>query len=183
MAGTAEGRVSQDYDKKREDPPEYKPEKWDGDSHVPPGHGTYHNPDPTKMPPVPKKTGDPRNLTSVHTPSMEVFAKNIEALIDPCKKAQQVLKGVHAAPGDFFHGHTMRTKVSGDSGGGGCKESYLKILDDLSDGLANLAMGIRLLSKNYSTTEEANKITGKQLDEYIHDAAADFNALAGDTRS
>ncbi len=188
MAGTAEGRYAGSFEKEEREAEEKRkkrerePEGYKGGKDVPPGSGTYHNPNPTNLPPVPKKTGDSTGRTTVHTPSMVIFAKNIETLLDPCKKAQQVLKNVKVAPGDFFHGHAMRAKVAGGTGAGGCQEAYLKVLDDLCDGLTSLANGVRLMGQKYDSTDEANNMTGKQLKEYLRDAAADFGALAQDTR-
>jgi hypothetical protein len=72
----------------------------------------------------------------------------------------------------------MRSKVSGGGGeAGGTKGAYIKILDDLADGLTDLCNGIRSMSKVYDSTEEANKMGAKELDEYMHRAGAAFQAL------
>lgn len=153
---------------------------WNGNPNVPPGHGTYHNPDPVTTPLVPRGTGGSAGTTSVDTPSMLRFADNIEQLLNPCKRAQLGLKNVQVAPGAFFHANQMRSKVSGD-GSGGLKDSYLRILDDLTDGLTDLCSGIRLLAKNYDTTEEQNGMAAKDLQEALRNAIAGFGALERDS--
>ncbi|KUO17517.1 hypothetical protein [Streptomyces dysideae] len=158
--------------------PDHELEEYKGDKDVPSGHGTYHNPAPTSAPPVPKNSGGGSHETTVSTPSMEVFASNIERLIAPCQKAHQALKGVDVHPGAFFHANLMRSKISGGGGeAGGIKDAYTKILDDLADGLTDLCNGVRLMSKKYASTEEANEMTAKELDEYVHRAGSDFQAL------
>jgi hypothetical protein len=158
--------------------PDPKPEEYKGDKDVPSGHGTYHNPEPTSAPPVPKDSGGGSHETTVSTSSMEAFAKNIEQLIAPVQKAHQALKGVDVRPGAFYHANLVRSKVSGGGGeAGGLKDAYGKILDDLADGLTDLCNGIRLMSKEYDSTEEANEMAAKDLEEYVYRAGSAFQAL------
>lgn len=179
MAGTAEGRISLNYDKKSDpEPPKHKLEEYKGDKDVPSGHGTFHNPDPTSVPPVPKNGDGGSRDTKVSTGSMEVCAKNLEQLIAPVQRAKQALHGVDTRPGAFFHANQIRSKVTGSGGEtGGLKDAYSKVLDDLADGLTDLCNGIRSLSKQYDSTEEANEMKAKDLDEYMYRAGADFQAL------
>jgi hypothetical protein len=174
MGGIADGTFTPKED---HGPPPHKLEKWNGDSDVPSGRGEYHNPHPTEPPPVPKGTESSHD-TSVDTPSMQVFAGNIEQLISPVQKCQQVLRDVDVSPGAFFHAYKVRSKVSGS---GGLKENYGKILDDLADGLTNLCSGVRNLSKEYDSVEEANGMTAKELEEYMYNTKADFVTLGQDT--
>jgi hypothetical protein len=153
-------------------------QEYQGGTNVPTGHGEYYNPHPTSAPPVPKNSGGGSHETTVSTPSMEVFAKLIGQLIAPVQQCQQALKGVDVRPGAFYHANLMRSKVSGGGGeSGGAKGAYIKVLDDLADGLTDLCNGIRSMSKVYDSTEEANKMGAKELDEYMHRAGAAFQAL------
>jgi hypothetical protein len=162
------------------DEPERSPTRWNGSPDIHPGHGTFHNPAPVTPPPVPKNDGS-SGTTTVDTASMEVFARNIEQLIAPVQKASVALKDTTIAPGDFFHAHLMRTKVSGERGNGGVREAYCRVLDDLADGLTNLCSGVRALSREYGKTEDANEMTAKELDEYMYAAGVDFQALGQDS--
>jgi len=158
--------------------PDHELEQYKGDKDVPSGHGTYHNADPLSAPPVPKNSDGDSHETKVSTPSMELFASNIEQLIAPVQRCQQTLKGVDIRPGAFFHANLIRSKVSGGGGeSGGIKDAYSKILDDLADGLTDLCSGVRNMAKQYDSTEEANKMTAKELEEYMYRAGSDFQAL------
>jgi len=159
--------------------PDHKTEQWAGDPKVPAGHGTYENPQPTEQPPVPKGA-EGSGTTSVDTPSMNAFAGNVERLISPVQKAQAALRNVDVAPGAFYHAYQLRSKVTGD-GTGGLKDAYSRILDDLADGLTELSTGMRNLSKQYDTTEEANGMTAKDLQDQMQNAVTDFGALERDS--
>jgi len=154
---------------------------WKGDPNIPAGQGTYHNPQSVATPPVPKGTAG-SGTTQVDTPSMLLFAANIEQLLGPVKRAQLALKNVQVAPGAFYHANQLRSKVAGE-GNGGLKGSLLTVLDDLEDGLTELCRGVRLLGKQYDTTEEQNRITAQQLEEHMHGALSDFGALERDAAS
>jgi len=151
-------------------------EEWKGDPNLPRGKGSYYNLDPFTKARVPKGKGG-SGTTSVDTPSMLLFASNCEQLIDPVKRAKLALKNVQVAPGAFFHANQLKSKVNG------LQSSLLVILDDLEDGLTDLCEGVRLLGKQYDTTEEQNKITAQELEEHMHGAISDFGALERDAQS
>jgi hypothetical protein len=106
---------------------------------------------------------------------MDVLANNLEQLIAPVKKCRETLKLLKVAAGAFHHAYEIRDKTSG---AGGLKEDYLKILDDLEDGLTSLCSGVRDMSKHYSLTEEANDMTAEELNQFMQGALKDFGAMS-----
>ncbi|WP_405746025.1 hypothetical protein OG422_25520 [Streptomyces sp. NBC_01525] len=152
---------------------------WKGDSHIQAGHGTPRNASPIDPPPVPKGSSGSGG-TSVDTPSMELFASNIERLISAVQKAGDVLGNVSVAPGAFYHANQIRTKVSGANSDSGLKDAYVKVLADLASGLTDLRDGVRQLSQKYKSIEDANGMKSKDLQDAMESATADFNAMMSD---
>src|SRR4051812_16834352 len=76
--------------------------------HVP---GILSDLHPFVPPPVPG--GDGHNGTSVSTPSLDLFATNIDLLIQPVRDVAAALTDVSVAPGAFYHANVMRTSVNG----------------------------------------------------------------------
>ncbi|MEU3341157.1 hypothetical protein [Streptomyces sp. NPDC006668] len=158
-------------------PAPYQPKEWDGPTNVPDGHGSYTNHDPVRKPNVPGGSGGGKK-TQVNTASMEQFASNIETLIPYVQRASSALGRVSPAPGAFYHANVMREKVSGNGGDGCLRDAYLKVLTDLANGLTELCHGVRLMNKKYQSIEEANKMSAKDLQDYMYDAGTDLNTLS-----
>jgi hypothetical protein len=155
------------------------PTPWDGDTHVPAGHGTATEPSPLTPPTVPKGS-DGTGTTTVDTPSMDLFARNMDSLIKPVQDAANLLAGVAVAPGAFYHANEIRGKVSGPNGDHGIKENYTKVLNDLANGLADIRNGVQELIKSYSSIEEANGMKAKDLQGAMEAAGGDFGAMMTD---
>jgi hypothetical protein len=153
---------------------------WGGGSNIPNGHGTATDPNPLTPPVVPKGSGGSGNKQSVHTPSMELFANNIDVLIQPVLAAAKLLAQVAVAPGAFYHANQMRTKVSGANNDAGLKAAYTKVLDDLATGLTDIRNGMRELSKKYKSAEDAGRMSAKAVQDAMNKAQADFNTLMTD---
>lgn len=161
-------------------PPPHKAQSWDGDTQLSAGHGSFTNANSFDAPPVPKDGGGSGKGTSVSTPSLDVFADNIEKLISPVQKAAAALNPIAVAPGAFYHADTMRTKVSGQNGDDGLKEQYVKVLNDLVNGLTDLHDGVRQLSQKYKTTEDLNGMTAKDFQDAMDSSVTDFNQMMSD---
>ncbi|MCF3961229.1 hypothetical protein [Streptomyces fuscigenes] len=159
--------------------PEHKPEQWDGNTDVGHGHGSFTDDEPFVPPDVPGKGGHGKG-TSVDTPSMLLFAKNIDLLLDPVKKASDALEPVTIASGAFYHANQIRSKVSGANGDDGIKAQYIKVLNDLTNGLTDLREGIKTLAAKYKTIDDANGMKSKELLDAMGDVTDDFNALMSD---
>ncbi|MEU5095072.1 hypothetical protein [Streptomyces sp. NPDC020996] len=139
------------------------------------GPGILTDLHPFVPPPVPG--GDGHNGTSVSTPSMDLFATNIDLLIQPVRDVATGLSGIAVAPGAFYHANVMRTTVNGPNADGGLKKSYGDALSALVKGLTDLRDGVRALSRKYGTAEEANRMTAGDLADAFAATTADFNTM------
>ncbi|GAA4806780.1 hypothetical protein [Streptomyces ziwulingensis] len=138
-------------------------------------------PDP---PAVPKGAGGGAGKESVNTASLDLFAKNIEALVPTVIAARDRMTAGNAKtvqPGAFYDAYQLRSQTSGPNGGAGLQERYYKVLADLAEGLADISNGAKLMSKKYTSTEELNKMKTSDLQELLSDATADFQRLADDS--
>ncbi|BBB02279.1 hypothetical protein RVR_10139 [Actinacidiphila reveromycinica] len=160
-------------------PPPHKAQQYDGGTTLPTGQGTYSNDTPFDAPPVPGGSGGGKG-TTVDTPSMTVFADNIDKLIAPTQAAAKKLDPISVAPGAFYHADQIRTKVNGLNADDGLKAQYGKVLSDLVQGLGDLRDGVRQLASNYSTLEDANKMTSQDLDTAMQSTNGDFSVLLTD---
>ncbi|MEU6028856.1 hypothetical protein ABZ825_17880 [Streptomyces tauricus] len=130
---------------------------------------------PFVPPPVPG--GDGQGGTSVSTPSLDLFASNIDLLIQPVRDVATGLDEVAVAPGAFYHANVMRSTVNGPNADGGLKKSYGVALSALVRGLTDLRDGARTLSRKYTTAEEDNSLTATDLADAMRTATADFNTM------
>ncbi|MFJ9631618.1 hypothetical protein ACIQPR_46395 [Streptomyces sp. NPDC091280] len=152
-----------------------------GDPHYHGGTDVLHVPGilsdlhPFVPPPVPG--GDGHNGTSISTPSLDLFASNIDLLIQPVRDVATGLSDVAVAPGAFYHANVMRSTVNGPNADGGLKKSYGAALSALVSGLTDLRDGVRTLSRNYATTEDANHMTSQDLADALTTTTADFNTM------
>jgi hypothetical protein len=159
--------------------PPYQPQQYNSPTSVPSGTGTYSNPSSFTAPPVPSHDSSGKG-TTVDTPSLDLFADNIDQLIAPVHQAREALNGVSVQPGAFYHANQMRISVNGANGDDGLKKQYYKVLTDLATGLADIRDGVRKLSAKYTTIEDANKITANDLSTDFDSSSSDFNGLITD---
>ncbi|MCF3964934.1 hypothetical protein [Streptomyces fuscigenes] len=160
-------------------PPEHKAQEWDGSSTLGNGHGTYTNSNPFTPPPVPSKGGGGKG-TAVDTPSMKLFADNLDLLLQPLQKASDALTPVTVASGAFYHANQIRTKVTGTNGDDGIKAQYIKVLSDLTNGLTDLREGVKTLAAKYKTIDDANGMKSKDLTDAMDGVTDDFNSMMTD---
>ncbi|WP_329172974.1 MULTISPECIES: hypothetical protein [unclassified Streptomyces] len=160
--------------------PKHTAEQYGGGTTLPPGQGTYTN-DTAFTPPAVPGGADGGKGTTVDTPSMELFADNIDKLIAPTQQAARKLDPVNTAPGAFYHADQIRTKVNGLNADAGLKAQYGKVLADLVQGLGDLRDGVRELASRYSTVEDANKMTSQDLQTAMQSANGDFSVLLTDS--
>lgn len=161
-------------------PPPHKPEHYDGQTTIDAGHGT---PPPAKSfdpPNVPGGSGKPGSGTSVDTPSMLLFADNIDKLIKPARDAATELQKVQVEPGAFYHANQIRTKVNGPNADSGLKDQYIKVFQDLAQGLGDLRDGIKQLAQHYTTLEDAGKMKATDLQSAMQSTSSDFTSLVTD---
>lgn len=157
--------------KKQAPPKQYDPTTF----HAPPtrsGPATSH----VQPPPVPGGTG--KGNTVVDTPSLDLFADNMDKLAEPVKLAYQKLSQLKpVAPGAFYDAYELRSAAAGANGDQGLQNTYLKMLNDLHQGLSDISTGVRGLSKKYTSVEQDNKMTTTDLSNAFESAQGDFSKL------
>ncbi|KUO05516.1 hypothetical protein AQJ67_05030 [Streptomyces caeruleatus] len=153
------------------------PKEWDPTTfHAPPTRSAPEKSDITP-PPVPGGTGR-GSRTSVDTPSMELFADNMDKLAEPVKKAYDKLMQLQKVnPGAFYDAYMLRQVACGANGDSGLQNNYLKVLHSLGQGLADISAGMRQLSANYKTTEEEATMTAEDLNTAMQSAQSDFSKM------
>lgn len=160
--------------------PPVHPQHYDGATTITSGTGTPHSNVHFTPPPVPSK-GRSGKGTSVDTPSMKLFADNIDALIQPVQRMYSELQNVKAvAPGGFYHGYELKSKVDGPNGGDGLHHQYLLVLHDLANGLADVRDGVRVLAGKYKTMDDAAHMKATDLSKAMSDSGTDFDSLMTD---
>jgi hypothetical protein len=164
-------------EKRQEKAADGTPKEWDPTTfHAPHTRSGPHQYDPTP-PAVPGGSGGGRK-TSVDTPSMELFADNMDKLAGPVKEAyEKLMQLARVNPGAFYDGYALRQVTCGANGDSGLQAKYLKMLHDLGQGLADLSTGVRQLSAKYTTTEEEAKITAEDLNNAMQSAQGDFTKM------
>ncbi|MDO0916579.1 hypothetical protein QQM39_38890 [Streptomyces sp. DT2A-34] len=109
---------------------------------------------------------------------MELFAGNMDKLAEPVKQAYQKLMELQRVnPGSFYDAYMLRQVSCGANGDTGLQNTYLKILHDLGQGLADISTGMHQLSAKYKTTEEEAKMTAEDLNKAMQSAQSDFSKL------
>ncbi|MGW2716918.1 hypothetical protein [Streptomyces sp. NPDC001492] len=153
------------------------PKEWDPTTF----HAPHTRPGPQRHDPTPPKVPGGSaggRKTSVDTPSMELFADNMEKLAGPVKEAYQKLMQLERVnPGAFYDAYALRQVTCGANGDSGLQDKYIKMLHDLSQGLADISTGIRQLSAKYKTTEEEAKMTAEDLNNAMQSAQGDFTKM------
>jgi hypothetical protein len=152
------------------------PQHWDPTTfHAPPTRSGATKTD-IPVPPVPAASKSGK--TSVDTPSLDLFASNVDAIAEPVKQAYQKLMQLQAVhPGAFYDAYMLRSAASGANGDQGIQSTYLKVLKDLGQGLSDISSGVRTLSKKYTTVEEDNKMTADDLSNAMESAQSDFSSM------
>ncbi|MFE7271405.1 hypothetical protein [Streptomyces sp. NPDC057623] len=168
---------SLNWDPKEEEPPPPPLKEWDPTTFHPPHTRSGPDQHDPPAPPVPGGSGNGRR-TSVNTPSMELFAGNMDRLAEPVKQAYQTLVDLQRVnPGAFYDAYALRQSACGANGDTGLQNTYLKILHDLGQGLTDISAGMRQLSAKYKTTEEEAKMTAEDLNKAMQSAQSDFTKL------
>ncbi|MEW2625027.1 hypothetical protein [Streptomyces sp. NPDC048106] len=120
----------------------------------------------------------------MNTASMDLFAKNVAALVPHVVEARNRMASGTASvvhPGGFYDAYQLRSQTSGPNGGAGLQGKYYNVLADLAEGLQDVSNGMQKLSKKYSTTEELNRMKTSDLLEALGNASADFQRLGNDS--
>ncbi|MFF0050793.1 hypothetical protein [Streptomyces sp. NPDC005498] len=117
------------------------------------------------------------------TPSMELWASNMESLIPHLDNAYTILGTVRTAAGGLPNGRALRTKIGDGNltndteGVAGMVRAYQSSMQDISDGIKALADGARKMAKKYVHIEDANGMSVTDLQQYLQEAQGDFDRL------
>ncbi|MEH0581023.1 MULTISPECIES: hypothetical protein [Streptomyces] len=162
----------------RKAPPKHDPPKhYDPTTFHPPHTKSGPQKHDAVPPPVPAGSAKGRT-TSVSTPSMELFADNMDRLAEPVKQAyEKLLRLQRVNPGAFYDAYSLRQVTSGANGDSGLQKTYLKILHDLGQGLSDISSGMRQLSGKYTTVEDESTMTAEDLNNAMQNAQSDFSKL------
>jgi hypothetical protein len=165
--------------------------EWDGNYNSPPSQSGPNLPDGTSgnLNPPTVPGGNPTSgsgTTSVDTPSMDTFAKNIGLLIGPVKDASTRAQNFPpVAPGQFYHAYQIQDKVTGPPGGSsgsGTSDlvtSYSGVFNDLADGLTKIQSAATAISNKYKTTQDLNNLKVSELNTDFSDATTEFGNMMG----
>ncbi|WP_217553908.1 hypothetical protein [Streptomyces sp. GbtcB6] len=156
------------------------PDPYSGPTHIDPGHGTVDpNSGKFQPPSVPSGSGS-GSKTQVDTQPMEVFASNMEQLVDPVQRALDRLHGIDVHAGAFYDGNVIRKDLNGANGDDGLKKKLGDVLHDLTEGLTDIAKGVRDIAGQYSKVHDASVVDVSDLTKAMQPAQSDFDALAKD---
>ena len=91
------------------------------------------------------------------------------------------LDTVQVEPGSFYYAGQIRTAVNGTGTGTGLKNTFITVLTDLLNGLADIATGLNELVQLYATPEDLNNAQVKKLEGAMSNsfskASGEFNTL------
>lgn len=140
-------------------------EDWNG-SVTPADHGAASA---TVAPPptVPGKSGSGAGTTAVNTPSMTLFASNMDALIKPLDEARTQLGGINVRAGAFHQGFELADKLNVE-----VRSSFDVVLRKLIETVTDVRDGARKLAVDYETTEEAARADADDLNNAMPDLGA-----------
>ncbi|ALO99329.1 hypothetical protein SHL15_8379 [Streptomyces hygroscopicus subsp. limoneus] len=156
---------------------------WGG-SFDPRTQGTvYDNKGDVFPPPAVPGGGGGGKPTSVDTPSMLLYASNLERVLPALDTAKQALESVLVAPGGLPAARKMRVKVNGTvtdvkDDDSALRGNYQSALTDIKEGATALIAAMRDMAKKYARLEDANKMAATDLQKYLQEATADFDQLS-----
>jgi len=149
---------------------------------TPPADTGASNPSgsPAITPPdVPGGKGDGGSgKTTVNTPSMKIFAENINLLLDPLHESLKLLQALPpVAGGDFHTSKVMKTLITGDSGEGMLQGGFETVLKKCIKTVTDTHEAVTKLARDYENIDDLNKLTGQQLSRAMGDVGSDINAV------
>jgi hypothetical protein len=124
--------------------------------------------------------GVPNGRTTADTATLDLFAKNINAMIPQVQGLTSQLNDVDVQPGAFYHADAIRAQINGLNGDSGLKAAYLKVVGDLAQGLSDINTAVVQMSAKYQTTEDLNKASATDLQTAFQNPTSDFGAIGTD---
>lgn len=153
--------------------------KWTGSPKYQGGGGHWDDGTGNWQPPEVPSGGGSGKKTSVHTPSMLLYAQNIESLLPHIDTALDRLGSVHAAAGGLPAGRSIRKQIGAtaktNGTASGLAGAFYTSLTDLKSGVRDLADAVREMAKKYTVIEDAAKMSAGDLHTYLENTTADFD--------
>lgn len=147
----------------------------------PPGDPDHEFDDDDSFDPPPVPGGDEtpgKGVTTVSTEAITLFANNIEKLYGPMDELIKDLEAVEFAPGALPASFVLKSDIAGDKG---LVPGSVTFINQVRDALAQIVNSARSLASAYQNHEEFNKMTGKDLGEFISQLKGSINALGSET--
>ena len=130
-------------------------------------------------PAVPTANGGTGGV-SVNTDVLSTVADNMNTLYETVKAAYSQLNDVvPIAPGAFWDANQLKTTVGspGDGSTSDLVNSYLAVLIDLGNGLADIQNSLLKMQSTYSTFDALNQVSVSDLDNDLSAAQSDFTDM------
>ncbi|SDT10157.1 hypothetical protein [Actinoplanes derwentensis] len=129
---------------------------------------SFTAPDPGKW----TGEGDPKSNVSVNAQALIWMADQLKAVTDgtatPLDQAVQMLEAAAPRPGAFARAEALRQQLEGAAGGqAGLQVETKNMLMAVRSTVFQVETGLRLLAKNYESTEELNDLTADKLGEVM----------------
>ena len=174
--GTLDGTIAP-----KDPPPPPALQDWKNDV-TPVTGGGPTNPDgapPLNPPNVPgKKDGNGSGKTTVNTPSMKIFAENINTLLTPLNKSLELLQNLPpVAAGDFHTSKVMKKMITGDAGDGMLQSGFETVLKKCIKTVNDTHEAVQKLARDYENIDDLNKLTSQQLTRAMGDVPGDITAV------
>jgi hypothetical protein len=133
---------------------------------------------PINAPNVPGKKDGSSGTTSVDTPSMKVFADNINQLLAPLQKSLSLLQALPpVAAGDFHTSQVIKKMITGDAGDGMLQAGFETVLKKCIKTVTDTHEAVNKLALDYKNIDDLNKLTGQQLSRAMGDVGSDIQAV------
>lgn len=118
---------------------------------------------------------------SVDTASLTAFSQWVSTELGdrssgPLADLIKQLQTVQVEPGSFYWADQIRSTVNGTGSGTGLATTFVKVINDLLDGLADISTGVKQLVQLYANTEDLNNAQATQLES---DMANSFSSASG----
>jgi hypothetical protein len=130
-------------------------------------------------PPVPGGKDTPgKGSTKVDTKAMKTFAANIQSLVDdgsPLLQIRDNMDTVNVKPGMFKSAADLKSKIQSD---GGIRDQVRESLKNTIDALTHISMAVSGMASEYDSVEDANKMAGDKLNDYMSKVNTDISTLS-----
>ncbi|MEC3975221.1 hypothetical protein [Amycolatopsis sp. H20-H5] len=159
---------------------DYFDHKGAGDANLPKGdHHEFKGIDEAALQPaVPGGSDTPgKGVTTVSTEAIKTFANNMQSLVVPLMYADEMLKQIKVAPGALPASFVLKGKVDG------LVPATQEFVSVVKKALVEVVKTANSMALHYKNAEEFNKMTGKDLGEFVHNIRPMINGLGSEGKS